>query len=88
LTEATKILLGYGVVGAWAVAATLAAIYLFRENRVLLERLIVTGKTNTAVNQQTAEQVRGLVSAIVEQQKKRRGGRRPTGTVPMVPPDE
>lgn len=88
MDEATKLLLGYGVVGAWALAASGAAMYLFRENRVLLERLIVTGKTDKAVNQQTAEQLRGLVAAIVEQQKKKRGGRRPTGTVPAVPSDE
>jgi hypothetical protein len=78
LTEATKILLGYGVVGAWAVAATLAAMYLFRENRILLERLITKGKTDKEVNDVRADRLEGLVHALLEQARKR-GGRRPTG---------
>ncbi len=87
MTDVAKFLLTQGVLGVWALAATIFAGWLFRENRVLMERLIVTGKTDKAVNSQRADELKGLVAAIVEQQKKKRGGRRPTGTVP-VGPDE
>jgi hypothetical protein len=78
LEEVTKFLLTQGVLGVWALAATAGVVWLFRENRILWERLTIKGKTDKEVNDVRADRLEGLVVAMLEQAKKR-GGRRPTG---------
>jgi hypothetical protein len=78
LEEVTKFLLTQGVLGVWAMAATVGVVWLFRENRILWERLTIKGRTDKEVNDGTAQRLEGLVQALLDQAKKR-GGRRPTG---------
>ena len=78
MEEVTKFLLTQGVLGVWAVAATAGVVWLFRENRILWERLTIKGKTDKEVNDVRADRLEALVVAMLEQAKKR-GGRRPTG---------
>ena len=78
MEESTKFLLTQGVLGVWAAAATAVVVWLFRENRILLERLITKAQTDKQVNEGTAQRLEALVQALLDQARKR-GGRRPTG---------
>jgi hypothetical protein len=83
LLEVLKPLLGYGVVGLWAAGASAAAIWLFRDNLAQRERYIAKCETDKKVNDARAEKTEDLARVLIGKLNPKRGGRRPTGTVPV-----
>lgn len=80
--------LSQGVLGVWALVATAAAVWLFRDRDKIIARQVAKAQTDGEVNKQSAARLEGLVSqqnqvmqGLVDALgKKRTPGRRPTVT--------
>lgn len=79
MDEVTKWALAQGGLGVWAVAATVAAVWLFRDRDRVLERLLAKASTDAEVNkaataklEQLVQQQAAVLSAISNAMMKRR----------------
>lgn len=72
MNEASKYLLGQGVLGVLCVALGWAVWYLWRENRRLMERLETKSDKQAEKNEELTRQVTDAFNALSEQRRRRK----------------